>query len=183
MDDLLGEFIETGKSRGYVLWDEIEKLLHSETGEAACLLDEILTATTIAGVEIREHEQDSSEEPVGFTLGLGDPDDPVTVYVREMNRVPRLTGDQEVELARLISTGGREAEVAKDQLVEANLTRVAAVAQQYGNHGVHVLDLIQEGNTALLHALDQFNYTRPYNFSTYATWWIRRAIKSKLPTQ
>ena len=104
-------------------------------------------------------------------------DDPVQVYLREMGNVPQLTRERELELAKLLRSEGREAEKTKVQLLESNLWRVVAVAQRYaGRCGVHILDLIQEGNKGLLKAVQTFDHSHGYPFSTYATWCARQAI-------
>ncbi len=100
-------------------------------------------------------------------------DDSVRMYLREIGRVPLLTADEEVSLAKRIASGDR---VAKKKLAEANLRLVVSIAKKYIGRGLSLLDLIQEGNTGLLRAVEKFDYKRGYKFSTYATWWIRQAI-------
>lgn len=100
-------------------------------------------------------------------------DDSVRMYLREIGRVPLLTAEEEVSLAKRIASGDK---VAKKKLAEANLRLVVSIAKKYIGRGLSLLDLIQEGNTGLLRAVEKFDYKRGYKFSTYATWWIRQAI-------
>ena len=100
-------------------------------------------------------------------------EDPVRMYLKEIGNVPLLTTEQEVELAKRVEAGDEE---AKKQLTEANLRLVVSIAKKYVGRGMPFLDLIQEGNLGLMKAVDKFDYTKGYKFSTYATWWIRQAI-------
>ncbi len=107
-------------------------------------------------------------------------DDPVKVYLREIGRVPLLTSDEEIELAVKITEGNQ---AAKQRLTEANLRLVVSIAKKYVGRGMYFLDLIQEGNVGLIKAVDKFDYTKGFKFSTYATWWIRQAITRAIADQ
>lgn len=107
-------------------------------------------------------------------------DDPVKVYLREIGRVPLLTSDEEIELAVKIGDGD---EYSKQRLTEANLRLVVSIAKKYVGRGMYFLDLIQEGNVGLIKAVDKFDYTKGFKFSTYATWWIRQAITRAIADQ
>ncbi len=107
-------------------------------------------------------------------------DDPVKVYLREIGRVPLLSSDEEIQLAVKISEGD---EKAKRRLAEANLRLVVSIAKKYVGRGMYFLDLIQEGNVGLIKAVDKFDYTKGFKFSTYATWWIRQAITRAIADQ
>jgi len=107
-------------------------------------------------------------------------DDPVKVYLREIGRVPLLTTDEEIELAVKISEGNQ---YAKQRLTEANLRLVVSIAKKYVGRGMYFLDLIQEGNVGLIKAVDKFDHTKGFKFSTYATWWIRQAITRAIADQ
>jgi len=107
-------------------------------------------------------------------------DDPVKVYLKEIGRVPLLSSDEEVELAVLISDGN---EFAKKRLTEANLRLVVSIAKRYVGRGMHFLDLIQEGNVGLIKAVEKFDHSKGFKFSTYATWWIRQAITRAIADQ
>ena len=107
-------------------------------------------------------------------------DDPVKVYLREIGRVPLLSSEEEISLAMKISDGD---EYAKQRLTEANLRLVVSIAKKYVGRGMYFLDLIQEGNVGLIKAVDKFDYTKGFKFSTYATWWIRQAITRAIADQ
>ena len=107
-------------------------------------------------------------------------DDPVKVYLREIGRVPLLSSEEEIELAIRLSNGD---ESAKQRLTEANLRLVVSIAKKYVGRGMYFLDLIQEGNVGLIKAVDKFDHTKGFKFSTYATWWIRQAITRAIADQ
>ncbi|MCL1845536.1 MAG: RNA polymerase sigma factor RpoD [Defluviitaleaceae bacterium] len=107
-------------------------------------------------------------------------DDHVRMYLKEIGKVPLLTGEEEVELAKLMEQGD---EFAKQRLAEANLRLVVSIAKRYVGRGMLFLDLIQEGNLGLIKAVEKFDYTKGYKFSTYATWWIRQAITRAIADQ
>lgn len=107
-------------------------------------------------------------------------DDPVKVYLKDIGRVPLLSSDEEIELAVLISTGNV---YAKKRLTEANLRLVVSIAKRYVGRGMHFLDLIQEGNVGLIKAVEKFDHSKGFKFSTYATWWIRQAITRAIADQ
>ena len=107
-------------------------------------------------------------------------DDPVRMYLKEIGQIRLLTADEEIDLARRVSQGDK---AAKDRLTEANLRLVVSIAKKYSGRGLHILDLIQEGNTGLIRAVDKFDYTKGNKFSTYATWWIRQAITRAIADQ
>ena len=132
---------------------------------------------------------DMDEVPDGDDEELVDPlelaaeynlDDPVRMYLKEIGQVKLLTADEEIELAKRVSEGDK---AAKDRLTEANLRLVVSIAKKYSGRGLHILDLIQEGNTGLIRAVDKFDYTKGNKFSTYATWWIRQAITRAIADQ
>ena len=112
-------------------------------------------------------------------------DDPVRMYLKEIGRVPLLTADRERELAEIMTTDTDEdtKKAAKDELVEANLRLVVSIAKRYVGKGMFFLDLIQEGNLGLMKAVEKFDYSKGYKFSTYATWWIRQAITRAIADQ
>ena len=107
-------------------------------------------------------------------------DDPVRMYLKEIGQIPLLSADEEVDLAKRVSEGDQ---AAKDKLTEANLRLVVSIAKKYSGRGLHILDLIQEGNTGLILAVDKFDWTKGNKFSTYATWWIRQAITRAIADQ
>ncbi len=107
-------------------------------------------------------------------------DDPVRMYLKEMGKVPLLTVDEEIEIAQRVEAGDQQ---AKEKLAEANLRLVVSIAKRYVGRGMLFLDLIQEGNLGLIKAVEKFDYTKGYKFSTYATWWIRQAITRAIADQ
>ena len=132
--------------------------------------------------ELQEIEE-VTEEEIADTDSLADTfstDDPVRMYLKEIGKVPLLTPDEEQELARRMADGDEE---AKRRMAEANLRLVVSIAKRYVGRGMLFLDLIQEGNLGLIKAVDKFDYTKGYKFSTYATWWIRQAITRAIADQ
>jgi len=110
--------------------------------------------------------------------------DPVKMYLKDIGRVPLLTADDEKKIAQAVAEGTpEEAKEAKEALIESNLRLVVAIAKKYVGRGLHFLDLIQEGNLGLIKAVDKFDYTKGFKFSTYATWWIRQAITRAIADQ
>ena len=107
-------------------------------------------------------------------------DDPVRMYLKEIGQVKLLSAEEEVELAKRVADGDQ---YAKNKLTEANLRLVVSIAKKYSGRGLHILDLIQEGNTGLIRAVDKFDWTKGNKFSTYATWWIRQAITRAIADQ
>ena len=119
-----------------------------------------------------KEEIDVEKEDLSVPKGIS-VDDPVRMYLKEIGKIPLLTGDEEVEIAKRMENGDNS---AKKELAEANLRLVVSIAKRYVGRGMSFLDLIQEGNLGLMKAVDKFDYTKGFKFSTYATWWIRQAI-------
>ena len=133
--------------------------------------------------ELQEIEEVTEEEIAADTDALADTfstDDPVRMYLKEIGKVPLLTPEEEQDLARRMADGDEE---AKRRMAEANLRLVVSIAKRYVGRGMLFLDLIQEGNLGLIKAVDKFDYTKGYKFSTYATWWIRQAITRAIADQ
>ena len=152
------------------------QILSSEP-EVEDVLDESIDDMDVVPGESEEEEPlvDPVELAAEFNL-----DDPVRMYLKEIGQIPLLTPEEEQELARRVVEGDKE---AKNQLTEANLRLVVSIAKKYSGRGLHILDLIQEGNTGLIRAVDKFDYTKGNKFSTYATWWIRQAITRAIADQ
>ena len=129
--------------------------------------------------EVERFGQGGNMERILMQEGLAI-DDPVRMYLKEIGKVPLLNAKRERELAERMAAGD---ETAKDELVEANLRLVVSIAKRYVGKGMYFLDLIQEGNLGLMKAVDKFDYTKGYKFSTYATWWIRQAITRAIADQ
>lgn len=142
------------------------------------------------GLEEKEWETDNSDE--AYDAAAGGISDPVRLYLRECGSNPLLSAEEEMRLAKLIERGKHkdateeekeEAKAAKKEMANANLRLVVSIAKKYPGRGMPFLDLIQEGNIGLLKAVDKFDYTKGYKFSTYATWWIRQAITRSIADQ
>ena len=149
----------------------------------------IVSAELEPDLELLNLDDDIPPEDEGEPETLVDPvelaaeynlDDPVRMYLKEIGQVRLLTAEEEIELARQVAEGSKS---AKDKLTEANLRLVVSIAKKYSGRGLHILDLIQEGNTGLIRAVDKFDYTKGNKFSTYATWWIRQAITRAIADQ
>ena len=141
--------------------------------------DDILLEPDDADLDEEEEVEDIENIDLSVPDSVG-VDDPVRMYLKEIGKVPLLTSDEEVELAKRIADGDEE---AKKQLSEANLRLVVSIAKRYVGRGMQFLDLIQEGNLGLIKAVEKFDYTKGYKFSTYATWWIRQAITRAIADQ
>ena len=130
-----------------------------------------------------EMDEDKAEEEVDIDLSIPEGisiDDPVRMYLKEIGRVPLLSADEEIALAKRMEAGDEE---AQKELAEANLRLVVSIAKRYVGRGMLFLDLIQEGNLGLIKAVEKFDYNKGYKFSTYATWWIRQAITRAIADQ
>ena len=160
--------------------DELEKLNELIDSANISIIDDF-SAEALDGISLEvdlPKETDAAE-----TVAVNDNaamDDPVKVYLKEIGRVPLLTPEEEIELAIRISEDDQE---AKKRLAEANLRLVVSIAKRYVGRGMQFLDLIQEGNLGLIKAVDKFDYTKGFKFSTYATWWIRQAITRAIADQ
>ena len=142
---------------------------------------EIVDDTNQDDVEDDIPEKDEEEVEIDLTVPEGvSIDDPVRMYLKEIGRVPLLTAEEEVALAKRMNDGDEE---ASKRLAEANLRLVVSIAKRYVGRGMLFLDLIQEGNLGLIKAVEKFDYTKGYKFSTYATWWIRQAITRAIADQ
>ena len=130
-------------------------------------------------LNLGEVEEEELVDPVDLAAEYN-LDDPVRMYLKEIGQVKLLSADEEVELAKRVASGDK---AAKDKLTEANLRLVVSIAKKYSGRGLHILDLIQEGNTGLIRAVDKFDWTKGNKFSTYATWWIRQAITRAIADQ
>ncbi|MBE6741571.1 MAG: RNA polymerase sigma factor RpoD [Ruminococcaceae bacterium] len=188
------KLIEKGKATGHLTAQEIDILiveLDMDVDELEKLNEQIelaniniiddFSSETLDGIPL---EVDIPKETDGVdSIAVNDNatmDDPVKVYLKEIGRIPLLTAEEEIELAIKIS---EDDEKAKKRLAEANLRLVVSIAKRYVGRGMQFLDLIQEGNLGLIKAVDKFDYTKGFKFSTYATWWIRQAITRAIADQ
>ena len=136
-------------------------------------------ATLDGDIDLGDVEEEDLVDPVDLAAEYN-LDDPVRMYLKEIGQIKLLSAEEEVELAKLVSEGDQN---AKNKLTEANLRLVVSIAKKYSGRGLHILDLIQEGNTGLIRAVDKFDWTKGNKFSTYATWWIRQAITRAIADQ
>ncbi|MCF4112968.1 MULTISPECIES: RNA polymerase sigma factor RpoD [Dethiosulfovibrio] len=186
--DKIKEILLEGQSKGFVTKEDIKRHMTPQTLNEV-LLEKIYDNLRALGIDIQgiddEDEKkgdDSSSRVSGESVSSdsGGGGDPVRMYLREIGTIPLLNQPQEVELAKRIEMGDDE---AKSQLIEANLRLVVSIAKKYMGRGMLFLDLIQEGNLGLIRAVEKFDYSRGYKFSTYATWWIRQAITRAIADQ
>ncbi len=219
--DVVGELLDRAEVQGYLTTDDIMDLL-PEAEEFLDQLEEIFTQLYQEGIEVYDEKADvetEEEEATQTTTNRHEPnddedfdlseistDDTVGLYLREMARVPLLTTEEEVQLAKALEMGRKaqqtlsqngsdpkereelerkvkEGLAAREHLIKANTRLVVSIAKKYMGHGVPFLDLIQEGNLGLMKAVEKFDHTRGYRFSTYATWWIRQTITRAIADQ
>jgi len=157
--------------------DDLDPNLEGEDAEVPLLDLDFMdpTAEELAVEEIPSEDFEDDMNIDGVSL-----DDPVKLYLKEIGRVPLLTAEEEIDLAMKIAEGNDK---AKKRLTEANLRLVVSIAKRYVGRGMHFLDLIQEGNVGLIKAVEKFDHTKGFKFSTYATWWIRQAITRAIADQ
>ena len=174
--------IEVGKRRGHLTYDEVGEKLAVECEANADQVKEVFHILADNGITVINNAIDLQSDDTIDRLLLSDVsiDDPVKVYLKDIGRVPLLSMDEEIELAEKMGKGD---EAAKKRLSEANLRLVVSIAKRYVGRGMLFLDLIQEGNLGLMKAVEKFDYTKGFRFSTYATWWIRQAITRAIADQ
>jgi RNA polymerase primary sigma factor len=211
------ELIKKGKEQGYLTQDDVLQAF-PEAESNLEQLEELYIVLFDEGIPVVEAEkapapEEAEEAEAGpaaakedFDLSAIGIDDTVSLYLKEISRIPLLTAEQEIEYARAMETGKRaryrlnknhvtsgersrleakirEGELTRQKLIKANFRLVVSIAKKYIGRGVSFLDLIQEGNIGLIRAVEKFDYHRGYKFSTYATWWIRQAITRAIADQ
>ena len=181
---ILKELIEKGKAKGMLTYKEIMDAFE-EIELDPNQIDKIYETVENMGIDVVGDFDEEIEEITDEDLDLSIPegisiDDPVRMYLKEIGKVPLLTADEEIELAKRMEQGDV---AAKRRLAEANLRLVVSIAKRYVGRGMLFLDLIQEGNLGLIKAVEKFDYRKGYKFSTYATWWIRQAITRAIADQ
>lgn len=214
IEEIVAQLLEKGRKSGVLTQSEISDALHEQTDLTAEQLDDIYVTFNKLNIEVVPDVEDddkddalepdddvdedrdaASEKNISIDLSVDSSvniDDPVRMYLKEIGRVPLLSADEEIVLAKQIEAGAEEdatykeiqlSKKAKKKLVDANLRLVVSIAKRYVGRGMLFLDLIQEGNLGLIKAVDKFDYTKGYKFSTYATWWIRQAITRAIADQ
>ena len=163
------------------IYDSIEAMnIQIVTAELELDLGDDLDIVDADGdIDLTSLDEEDLVDPVDLAAEYS-LDDPVRMYLKEIGQVKLLGAEEEVELAKRVAEGDQE---AKNKLTEANLRLVVSIAKKYSGRGLHILDLIQEGNTGLIRAVDKFDWTKGNKFSTYATWWIRQAITRAIADQ
>ena len=163
------------------IYDSIEAMnIQIVTAELELDLGDDLDIVDADGdIDLTSLDEEDLVDPVDLAAEYS-LDDPVRMYLKEIGQVKLLSAEEEVELAKRVAEGDQE---AKNKLTEANLRLVVSIAKKYSGRGLHILDLIQEGNTGLIRAVDKFDWTKGNKFSTYATWWIRQAITRAIADQ
>ncbi len=186
--EVLVQLLKKGKSRGFVTELELARAF-SDVEEYLPAYEEFLDQLDAAGVRVEEFHggylstepKSESQKEAAARIDLSDISaDSIQMYLREIGKVPLLTGEEEVALAKRKEVGDKEAE---KRLIEANLRLVVSIAKRFVGKSLTLLDLIQEGNIGLFRAVEKFEYRKGYKFSTYATWWIRQAITRALADQ
>ncbi len=192
-DEKLQNIIKKAKEKGKITYGELASELDDANTEQ---IDKVFDAFEDMGVNVLKDDDLDLEEPDIEELEAVEDikvedidlnnmdgisiDDPVRMYLREIGRIPLLSYEEELELAKRVLDGDEE---AKQKLAESNLRLVVSIAKKYVGRGMLFLDLIQEGNMGLIKAVEKFDYTKGYKFSTYATWWIRQAITRAIADQ
>ena len=171
--------IGIGKQRGKLTYDEIGEKLVPVCEASAEQMEEVFAILTAEGISVSMVDDKTSESFDKIVAEIS-VDDPVKVYLKDIGRVPLLGSDEETELAKRMIDGDEQ---AKKRLSESNLRLVVSIAKRYVGRGMQFLDLIQEGNMGLMKAVEKFDYTKGFRFSTYATWWIRQAITRAVADQ
>lgn len=213
LEEIIEQLLAKGRKAGALTSKEITDALHEEVELTAEQLDDMYEVLQKSNIDVitddaevaaeeddiieDEEESDEVREAKEVSLDLSIPegvniDDPVRMYLKEIGRVPLLSADEEILLAQQIEAGAKDdasykemkaGERAKQKLIDTNLRLVVSIAKRYVGRGMLFLDLIQEGNLGLIKAVDKFDYTKGYKFSTYATWWIRQAITRAIADQ
>lgn len=190
--DAISKLLDKGKKTGVLTYNEIMESLQS-VDMSPDEIDELYDTFTKRGIDIIDNGNDigpdddsnlkDDEDDIDIDLSIPEGiniDDPVRMYLKEIGRVPLLSADEEIKLAKRMEDGDLE---AQKHLAEANLRLVVSIAKRYVGRGMLFLDLIQEGNLGLIKAVEKFDYNKGYKFSTYATWWIRQAITRAIADQ
>ena len=191
----LNDLYEYGKSKGIMTYkeimdrlmelemdpDQLDHVLETLEAYGVSVVNELPDASAASADAAADQAADEAAEAIDLSVPEGiSVDDPVRMYLKEIGKVPLLTADEEIEIAKRLEEGD---ESAKQKLAEANLRLVVSIAKRYVGRGMLFLDLIQEGNLGLIKAVEKFDYRKGFKFSTYATWWIRQAITRAIADQ
>lgn len=180
----IGKLIESGKAKGMLTYKEVVDMFE-DLELTPDQIEKIYEALENQNIEVIEEDEEIIKDAQAQNLEMTMPegvniDDPVRMYLKEIGKVPLLSAEEEREIAKRMGEGDEE---AKKLLTEANLRLVVSIAKRYVGRGMLFLDLIQEGNLGLLKAVEKFDFSKGFKFSTYATWWIRQAITRAIADQ
>ncbi len=183
-EQAISQLLIKAKPKGSITFKEINDYLENVDFESD-QMEVLYEKFEVAGIDVIEDAKDMKDIESDLGKGVSVPknvsiDDPVRMYLKEIGKVPLLTASDEIRLAKGMEAGD---ENCRKQLAEANLRLVVSIAKRYVGRGMQFLDLIQEGNLGLIKAVEKFDYTKGYKFSTYATWWIRQAITRAIADQ
>lgn len=173
----INRVLEKAKKKGSVTMEELAESFSKLNTDQ---IDEILARIQQEGIKLLETTLLESDDDLEKLINQSNIEDPVKMYLKDIGKVPLLTQEEELRLGKLVMEGDQ---AAKDKLCESNLRLVVAIAKKYGGRGMMFLDLIQEGNFGLVKAVEKYDYTKGFRFSTYATWWIRQAITRAIADQ
>lgn len=190
LSPLLTDIVTSAKKRGYITQDEILGIF-AKPEEHIEELDALYDKLMKSNIDVFESvvQEQTEQKPAGdlekelaalTMLAEGSVSDPVRMYLKEIGRIPLLTFEEEIELAKRVENGEDE---AKKKLINSNLRLVVSIAKKYIGRGLTLLDLIQEGNQGLIRAVEKYDWRRGYKFSTYATWWIRQSVTRAIADQ
>ena len=177
IDQKVEKLIEKGKKKGTLTIEEVSDKLASLNAEE---IDEVMERLKAEGIKVIDTIVASNDLELEKLMNQANVDDPVKMYLKDIGKVPLLTQEEEIELAKRMAAGDEE---AKRRLSEANLRLVVSIAKRYVGRGLLFLDLIQEGNFGLMKAVEKFDYTKGFKFSTYSTWWIKQSITRAIADQ
>lgn len=214
-EEILEKLVALGRTQGYVAYDDVLRLM-PEAENNMDQVEDVFAALFEQGIEVGQAREEESDEPSdidaeiseeeNFDLSQIEIDDSISLYLKEIGRVPLLTAEEEVSLAKRMEKGRearnqlsqgvdnweererllwlvRDGQAGQEHLIKANSRLVVSVAKKYVGRGVPFLDLIQEGNIGLIRAVKKFDFRRGFKFSTYATWWIRQAVTRAIADQ
>ncbi len=180
LENEVKRLIKIGKTHGHLTYDEVGAKLAVEFEATAEQMDEVFKILQHNGVQVINNTAELTNDDIDQIMNDVSIDDPVKVYLKDIGKVPLLSVEEEHELANRMTMGD---ESAKQRLSEANLRLVVSIAKRHVGRGMLFLDLIQEGNLGLMKAVEKFDHTKGFRFSTYATWWIRQAITRAIADQ
>jgi|SRR5882724_4215965 len=190
LSPLLTDIVTSAKKRGYITQDEI-LAIYAKPEDHLEELDSLYDKLMKSNIDVFETvaQQQDDQKPIEdlekelealTVLTEGSVSDPVRMYLKEIGRIPLLTFDEEIDLAKKVEKGDAK---AKQKLINSNLRLVVSIAKKYIGRGLSLLDLIQEGNQGLIRAVEKYDWRRGYKFSTYATWWIRQSVTRAIADQ